>query len=97
MQQIKMGDLAEMPVEDFKILIGERDYGYALGCNNLLTLCFDNVSKRISALLAKSVEFRKKDKSMSKIYQDYANRLIYSQKSMEDKLIFLKEYLAKNK
>ena len=97
-KDFKMGTLVEMPLEEFKSSIESNDLGYARGCNNLLKMCFDNVSKKVEALLKKSVEYKeRKDIVMSKTFGDYASRLIYSQKCMEDKLVFLKDYISRQK
>lgn len=93
----KFGDLVEMPLEEFKALVAKNDLGYAMGCKNVFTLCFDNVSKRVSALREKSVEYKKRDTVMSNMYSDYAKRLMYSQLMLEDKVVFLKKYIEENK
>lgn len=93
-EDFKMGELVEMSLDDFKELVKHNDLGYAMGCNNLLKMCFANVSTRVKVLLQKSAECKKrKDNVMANTFSDYAFRLVYSQKCIEDKLVFLKEYI----
>lgn len=89
---VNIGEVVDMPMDEFSLLV--TNVGYASSMNNLLKLVFKDIESKLVELNGISEDIKDSDVGKYVEVQNTMAGLIINAKKVEDKLLYLKEYMG---